>query len=60
MSFQYSAQNIRVDDGHILRAQLQDGEGEWRDAEFDLDQIIGNDNGECGVTRVLYSDLDLN
>ncbi|KAK4184014.1 cyanovirin-n family protein [Podospora australis] len=45
MSFHASAQNIRVDDGHILRATLDNGSGEWVDAEFDLNQAIGNNDG---------------
>jgi hypothetical protein len=45
MSFHYSAEDIRVDDGHILRARLQRGDGEWQDAEIDLNNHIGNDNG---------------
>ncbi|KAK0705748.1 Cyanovirin-N [Apiosordaria backusii] len=45
MSFHLSAQDIRVDDGHILRARLDNGEGEMVDAEFDLDTVLGNDDG---------------
>ena len=45
MTFHYSAEDIRVDDGHILRARLQRADGEWQDAEIDLDQFIGNVDG---------------
>ncbi|KAJ6110786.1 Cyanovirin-N [Penicillium sp. IBT 16267x] len=45
MSFHESATNIELEDGHILKARLRDGEGEEREAEMDLNQIIGNDNG---------------
>jgi hypothetical protein len=45
MSFTQSAANIRVDDGHILRASLRNGNGDNVDAEIDLDKFIGNDNG---------------
>ncbi|CAO2649215.1 Nn.00g066000.m01.CDS01 [Neocucurbitaria sp. VM-36] len=45
MTFHYSAEDIRIDDGHILRARLQKGDGEWNDAEIDLNEHIGNDNG---------------
>ncbi|KAL4812973.1 Cyanovirin-N [Aspergillus spinulosporus] len=45
MSFHHSAQDIRVEDGHRLLAQLQKEDGEWVDAEFDLNQILGNNNG---------------
>lgn len=44
-SFHASAQNIRVDDGHILRARLQNANGQEVDAEVDLNQFIGNNNG---------------
>ncbi|KAK4151730.1 Cyanovirin-N [Chaetomidium leptoderma] len=45
MSFHSSAQGIRVDDGHILRARLENSGGQMVDAEIDLNQFIGNDNG---------------
>ncbi|KAK4175817.1 Cyanovirin-N [Triangularia setosa] len=45
MSFHLSAQDIRVDDGHILRARLDNGEGDWVDAELDLNTVLGNNDG---------------
>jgi hypothetical protein len=45
MSFHASAYDIRVDDGHILRATLLNGEGEAVEAEFDLNTAIGNNDG---------------
>jgi hypothetical protein len=45
MSFNGSAQDIRVEDNHILRARLSKGDGEWVDAELDLNNCIGNNNG---------------
>ncbi|KAL3483530.1 Cyanovirin-N [Aspergillus germanicus] len=45
MSFHESAQNIRVEDGHRLVAELQNEEGDWVHAELNLDEILGNDNG---------------
>lgn len=45
MSFHASAQDIRVDDGHILKARLQNTNGEEVDAEIDLNQCIGNNDG---------------
>jgi hypothetical protein len=50
MSFHYSADNIRVDDGHMLRARLQRADGEWNDSEIDLNNHIGNDNGTHAVS----------
>jgi len=41
MTFQHSAENIRVDDGHILRASLRNGNGDLQDAEIDLNNHIG-------------------
>ena len=46
MSFHYSAEDIRIDDGHILRAHLRTADGEWCDAEIDLSQHIGNVDGK--------------
>lgn len=45
MTFYHTAENIRIDDGHMLRARLQRADGEWNDAEIDLNACIGNDNG---------------
>ncbi|OHW97947.1 CVNH domain-containing protein [Colletotrichum incanum] len=45
MSFHASAENIRVDDGHILRAQLHNGNGDAVDAELNLNDVLGNSNG---------------
>lgn len=45
MSFHLSAEDIRVEDGHILKARLRNEAGEWQDSEIDLDQHIGNTNG---------------
>lgn len=55
MSFHYTAEegSIRVEDNHILKARLQRADGEWQDAEIDLNNHIGNDNG----TYLLPSDL---
>lgn len=44
-NFHASAEHIRVDDGHILRAVLHNGSGEAVEAELDLNSVIGNDNG---------------
>lgn len=54
MSFHYSAEDIRIEDGHILKARLQRADGEWNDSEIDLNNHIGNDNGEsyCFGLRV--------
>ena len=54
-SFHASAQNIRVDDGHILRARLENPDGEKVDAEIDLNQCIGNNNGHFEWNGVNFS-----
>ncbi|GJN73958.1 hypothetical protein PLIIFM63780_008029 [Purpureocillium lilacinum] len=61
MSFRQSASNIRVDDGHILRASIQNGNGDWVDAEIDLDGFIGNSNGrfEWGGENFSHSAEDI-
>ena len=59
MSFHYSAEDIRVDDGHILRARLQRADGEWNDAEIDLDNFIGNDNGELSGSIAVKDPTDI-
>ncbi|KAL0933835.1 cyanovirin-n family protein [Colletotrichum truncatum] len=45
MSFHGSAQDIRVDDGHILKANLANVDGEWQEAEVNLNDFLGNNNG---------------
>ncbi|KAK1828814.1 CVNH domain-containing protein [Podospora conica] len=45
MSFHASAENIRVDDGHMLRAALRNGNGDLVDAELDLNSVLGNNDG---------------
>ncbi|SPQ24158.1 ce873441-0667-47a3-bfba-aa72120037ea [Thermothielavioides terrestris] len=45
MSFHTSAQDIRVDGGHMLRARLRKVNGEEVDAEIDLNAFIGNNDG---------------
>lgn len=46
MSFHESANDIELEDGHILKAKLSYGEDEERDAEINLNDFIGNDNGQ--------------
>ncbi|EHK18458.1 uncharacterized protein TRIVIDRAFT_216697 [Trichoderma virens Gv29-8] len=45
MSFAASAQNIWLEDGHILVASVQDREGNWQESRIDLDEFIGNEDG---------------
>lgn len=45
MSFAESAEDIRLEDGHMLVAQLQNEEGEMVEASIDLNSCIGNNDG---------------
>jgi CVNH domain. len=45
MSFHESCISFELDDDHILKAVLRDGDGGEQDSELDLNDIIGNDNG---------------
>jgi len=47
MSFANSAHDVHLNEpnGHILVAQLYDANGELKEAEIDLDDYIGNDDG---------------
>ncbi|KAK4128849.1 Cyanovirin-N [Parathielavia appendiculata] len=56
MSFHASAQDIRVDDGHILRARLTNLNGEEVDAELDLNDYIGNNDGSFEWGGVNFSE----
>jgi hypothetical protein len=46
MSFHSSAENVRVDEGHLLRAQLRNMDGDMVDAELNLDEVLGNSFGK--------------
>jgi hypothetical protein len=45
MSFHLSAENIHLVGDHILRASLRREDGEYQDAEIDLNFFIGNEDG---------------
>ncbi|KAF7118536.1 hypothetical protein CNMCM5793_008066 [Aspergillus hiratsukae] len=45
MSFHLSAEDIRIEDNHVLVARLRDSNGELQDASIDLDQFLGNEDG---------------
>ena len=49
MTFYHTAEDIRIEDNHVLKARLQTAEGEWNDAEIDLNTCIGNDNGKNNI-----------
>jgi hypothetical protein len=44
-SFHETASETHLKDGHILVAQLQDGSGNTKHSEIDLNHFIGNENG---------------
>ena len=45
MSFAESAEDIRLEDGHVLVAQLRNEEDEMVEASIDLNECIGNNDG---------------
>ncbi|KAL7622170.1 hypothetical protein AAE478_007673 [Parahypoxylon ruwenzoriense] len=45
MSFHATSEDIRLDDGHVLKARLRNEEGDYNDTEIDLNQYIGNNDG---------------
>ncbi|PWY86894.1 Cyanovirin-N [Aspergillus heteromorphus CBS 117.55] len=45
MSFFRTANDIRVDDGHILVANVQRENGEFDESTFDLNECLGNNEG---------------
>jgi hypothetical protein len=45
MTFIKSAENVRLDEGNLLRASLRNSNGDLVDAEVDLNQYIGNSWG---------------
>lgn len=48
-NFFATSEEIRLEDGHRLRARLQRMDGEWVDAEINLNDHIGNENGMYDV-----------
>lgn len=45
MSFHQSAEEIEIKDNHILFARLRNEDGDLKDAEINLDEFLGNDDG---------------
>lgn len=45
MSFSASANNIWLEDGHILVADVADESGNWNQSRIDLNDFIGNEDG---------------
>lgn len=58
-NFFATAQELRLEDGHFLRARLQRVDGEWVDAEINLNEHIGNENGMCSTSRPQLSPRQL-
>ncbi|GIK02110.1 hypothetical protein Aspvir_006153 [Aspergillus viridinutans] len=56
MSFHLSAEDIRIQDNHVLVARLRDASGELRDASIDLNNYLGNDNGHFQWEGVNFSE----
>lgn len=45
MSFHLTAEDIVIEDGHILKANLRNEDDELVESVLDLNEHIGNDNG---------------
>ncbi|OJJ86773.1 CVNH domain-containing protein [Aspergillus glaucus CBS 516.65] len=45
MSFHLTAESLRLEENHILSAQLRNADGELVDSSIDLNTIIGNVDG---------------
>jgi hypothetical protein len=45
MSFHLTAEDIRIDNNHILVGRLRATDGSLRDTSIDLDRFLGNENG---------------
>jgi hypothetical protein len=52
MTFIKSAENVRLEEGNLLRASLRNGNGDLVDAEVDLNQFIGNNWGSFTSTSL--------
>jgi hypothetical protein len=48
------AQNIRVEDGTILKANLPNNEGQLNESHFDLNNVLGNNDGEISDDASLH------
>ncbi|EGD97185.1 cyanovirin-N homolog [Trichophyton mentagrophytes] len=45
MSFHQSAQGVRLEDDHVLVAELRNDNGDYVTARLDLNSVLGNFNG---------------
>ena len=46
MSFHLTAQDIRVENNHILVGKLQNQAGDYVESSIDLNRFLGNNNGD--------------
>ncbi|KAI5293744.1 hypothetical protein KEM52_005272 [Ascosphaera acerosa] len=56
MSFHESAKDIRLEDDHILKCTLLNGDGDECEAELDLNYYIGNIGGSLEWGEVNFAD----
>jgi hypothetical protein len=49
MSFVETANDLHLEDDHVLVGQLQGDDGELHDASIDLNEVIGNNEGVSAV-----------
>ena len=57
MSFHTTGAEFRVENNHVLKGRLTKSNGESHNAEIDLNQFIGNKDGEdqCGPWDLVAS-----
>ncbi|KAL4879727.1 Cyanovirin-N [Aspergillus karnatakaensis] len=49
MSFSNTSRDIRLEDRHVLAPTTEDYYGNWRESKIDLNTVIGNYDGACGL-----------
>ncbi|KOS19092.1 Cyanovirin-N -like protein [Escovopsis weberi] len=59
MSFAESSQNWRLE-GSVLCAQVRRADGSWDDGRLDLNEYVGNNDGEIEIGgRDIYNSADM-
>ncbi|KAG0199887.1 hypothetical protein BGX28_006912 [Mortierella sp. GBA30] len=53
--FSHTSKDIQLINGHILKAECETRDGQWVPSELNLDDIIGNNNGNFEWSGENYS-----
>ncbi|KAH6853820.1 Cyanovirin-N [Chaetomium sp. MPI-CAGE-AT-0009] len=59
-SFHHSAEDVRLDYGHMLWARLRNAEGQWVETVVDLNEYLGNDDGRFKWGGMAFSESATN